>query len=86
MQSIITKILPQTEKRPRRVKASATGKAGSKSINYDCELSELDNHCLAVKSLCRLLGWKGKAWFGQNYVGGYIFVFEDPTADNFELI
>lgn len=59
MQAIITKILPTTEHKPRRCKATAQG--GSVTISTD---AYEDYHREAALALCRKLGWEGSLVMG----------------------
>lgn len=76
MQTITTKVLAATNKRPTRVKATA--QAGSVTISHD--YGTLDNiHEEAALALCRKLGWEGSLVMGTlpNEDNVWVFIPSD---------
>lgn len=76
-QSIITKYRTAGNTVGTRIKATSTiGKYIVINWNYD--LSEIENHWLACQALCKKLEWMGKFTIGP-VVDGYVFV---PSSNN----
>ena len=75
MGTIETKLLPSTNNRGYRVKATASGGA-SITIAQDHTLEECDKHAKAALALLRKLDWKGRM-IGGHTKDGMVWVFAD---------
>jgi hypothetical protein len=61
MQAIKTKIIPATNTKPTRIKATS---CGGISVTLSTSNIEGDQHIAAVRALCEKLKWKGKMVMG----------------------
>jgi adenosylmethionine-8-amino-7-oxononanoate aminotransferase len=76
VQSIHTKFLGPTNTRGSRIRAIASGGAGSVSVSYDHALNSEQNHDEAAKKLAAKLGWHGTTVRGGGLGGkGNVYVF-----------
>lgn len=76
MQSIITKYLGPSNFRGARIKAKATGGAGSMTRSYDYALNTEENHRASAKAFAKHLQWPG-TWIEGDLgdgMGGYVYV------------
>lgn len=81
-QAISTKYLAPTNHKGARIKATCD--AGSVTIAWEYEISDLQNYAEAARALCLKLGWTGKYVMGGNG-GGYTFVLEAAESFGFQL-
>ena len=86
-QTIRTKNLSMTETKQRRVKASASGSGNKETvtIEYDDEISYLENHDLAAGMLLSKLGWSNKKRLIGGHGGyvGYVYVVVDKEEKEY---
>jgi hypothetical protein len=78
MQSIHTKYSGPTNTRGSRIRAIASGGAGSVSVPYDHALSAEGNHDEAAKRLAAKMGWEETIVRGGGLKGqGNVYVFRN---------
>ena len=85
MKTITTRIIPASEFKGRRVKASAEG---VKSLTKSCEETVLaDNdewlHISAARALCDKYNWDGKMIGGHLPNGDIVWVFDSQYSPRF---
>jgi hypothetical protein len=79
MKAILTKVLPWTQTKPKRIKAYTEG-GNSRTLSYDTCTANGENdreaHLFAAKSLACAMGWPTDL-IGGGTKEGYAFVFTD---------
>ncbi len=75
-QSIITKFIPATNRRPSRVKAIASGGESHTSSYHNLDGNEEQRHFAVARSLAEKLDWSGRLVGGATKTG-FVFVFAD---------
>jgi len=77
MQTIYVKVLPATNTKPVRVKATHEGNVESVTLSCSMDSERIeDDYCKAAKELKMRLGWTGKMQ-GGHHKNGMVFVFTD---------
>jgi hypothetical protein len=71
-QAIVTKYIGPTNTKGSRIKASC--EAGSITIQYPSQLSEVDAHKEAFVALAKKLDWDKYTWHVGGLKNGYVFV------------
>jgi hypothetical protein len=74
MQSIETKYIGQTNTRPAKIKAQASGGA-SITLSLSDDLTNEQNHDRAAIALCKKMNWQGPLMGGETKTGK-VFVFD----------
>lgn len=83
MQTIETKYIGPTDHRGARIKATATmGEAVT--ISYPYDLSEVEQHALAVRKLAAKLNWSGELIAGWT-ARGMVWTFTDKASPRITL-
>lgn len=80
MIAILTKVLPATNTKPMRVKASTGGQSCIVSWS-ECDQDDRDAgraHLYAAQQLCKKMNWPGQL-LGGGTPTGYAFVFADTS-------
>ena len=67
MQAIRTKVIPATNTKPTRIKATS---CSGISVMLSTSSIEGDQHVAAVRALCAKLGWSGRLVMGGLTAGG----------------
>lgn len=81
MKSIITKYLPPTNVRGSRIKASDMD-GNSVTIHRECGWPLSECHDMAVRKLCKKMGWTGTLHIGDTK-GGYVYVWK--SGENIKI-
>jgi len=77
LQAITTKQLGPTDRRDKRVKATARG--GTATVTWDYDLEVAQNHAAAAKALTKKLNWIADYHMGGT-PDGYVFVIADKSS------
>ena len=86
MHSIITNYHGPTDTRQSRVTATMSGIKGSVSVNYQNELSSMENHLNAAKKMAEKTRAKFNLSGTRKYTlgeakNGYVFVLQTETVE-----